>query len=113
MKENYACTVDLLERTSLLEKANNIIRANGKAADVKIWSSLLAACKVHGNEELGEVASKHLFKIDPANTGNYVLLASIYAATSKCDYAEGVAKMIRVKGGCENLRDVAGFRVLV
>lgn len=98
LKEHYACMVDLLGRAGLLERAYNLIMENVKAADAKTWGSLLAACKVHDNNEIGEAAAKHLFEIEPENTENYVLLASIFAATSKWDDAERVRKMISKRG---------------
>lgn len=96
--EHYACMVDLLGRAGLVEKAYNLLMENEDAADAKIWGSLLAACKVHGNYELGEIAARRLFEIEPENTGNYVILASTYAATNKWHDAERVRKMMSEKG---------------
>lgn len=98
LNEHYACIVDLLGRAGLLQKAYNLIMKNGITAEAKIWGSLLAACKVYGNEELGEIAAMHLFEIEPENTGNYVLLASIYAAKNKWDDAERVRTMMTERG---------------
>ncbi|XP_015865829.1 putative pentatricopeptide repeat-containing protein At5g37570 isoform X2 [Ziziphus jujuba] len=98
LNEHYACMVDLLGRAGLVEKAYNLIMENEDAADAKLWGSLLAACKVHGNAELGEIAAMHLFKIEPENTGNYVLLASIYAEMNKWDDAKRVRKMMSERG---------------
>lgn len=98
LNEHYACMVDLLGRAGLVEKAYNLIMENEDAADAKIWGSLLAACKVHGNAELGETAAMHLFEIEPENTGNYVLLASLYAEMNKWDDAERVRKMMSERG---------------
>lgn len=105
INEHHACMVDLLGRAGLLQKAYKLIAQNEDAADAKIWGSLLAACKVHGNAELGKIAAMRLFEIEPEDTGNYVLLASIYAAMNKWDDAERVRKMmsekaIRKSPGC-------------
>ncbi|KAF4368484.1 hypothetical protein F8388_018608 [Cannabis sativa] len=88
LNEHYACIIDLLGRAGLLGKAYTFIKRNGNASDAKIWSSLLASCKVHGDEELAKIAAIHLFEIEPENTETYVLLASIYAAMNKWDDAE-------------------------
>ncbi|KAL5579533.1 hypothetical protein UlMin_011975 [Ulmus minor] len=99
LKEHYTCMVDLLGRAGLLEKAYNLIMENGDAAaDAKIWGSLLAACKVHGSTELGEIAAMQLFQIEPENTANYVLLASIYASMNKWADAERVRKLMSERG---------------
>ncbi|KAK9266134.1 hypothetical protein L1049_001744 [Liquidambar formosana] len=40
---------------------------------------------IHCNVELAERESKRLFKLEPTNVGNYVLLADIYAAAKMLD----------------------------
>lgn len=98
LKEHYACLIDLLGRAGLLEKAYNIIVRNKDSTDANIWGSLLAACKVYDNVELAEIAATHLFEIEPDNTGNFMLLGSIYGALNKWDDAERVRKLMNKKG---------------
>jgi hypothetical protein len=43
------------------------------------WGALLGGCKLHGNIELGKIAAKKLFEIEPYNAGNYVSLSNMYA----------------------------------
>ncbi|MED6126560.1 hypothetical protein PIB30_079619 [Stylosanthes scabra] len=47
------------------------------------WGALLGECKVYGDSELGEIAAKRLFEIEPQNAANYVLLSNIYAAADR------------------------------
>ncbi|KAK7383139.1 hypothetical protein VNO78_28810 [Psophocarpus tetragonolobus] len=94
LPEHYACIVDLLGRAGQLEMAYDVIKENTTSADATTWGSLLAACRVYGNVELGEIAARHLFEIDPEDSGNYVLLANTYASKDKWEHAQEVKKLI-------------------
>jgi hypothetical protein len=49
------------------------------------WSTVLAACRVHCNVEMGEPFANWVLEIDPGNAVGYVLLSNIYAAAGKWD----------------------------
>lgn len=98
LPEHYACIVDLLGRAGQLERAYSLIKENATSADATTWGSLLAACRVHGNVELGETAARHLLEIDPEDSGTYVLLANMYASQDKWVGAEVVKKLMSKKG---------------
>lgn len=98
LPEHYSCIVDLLGRAGQLERAYNLIKENVTNADATTWGSLLAACRVYGNVELGEIAARHLFEIDPNDSGNYVLLANTYASNDKWERAEEFKKLLGKKG---------------
>ncbi|MED6124634.1 hypothetical protein PIB30_060819 [Stylosanthes scabra] len=98
LPEHYACMVDLLGRAGQLERAYSLIKQNATSADATTWGSLLAACRVYGNLELGEIAARHLIMIDPEDSGNYVLLANTYASKEKWEHAEEVKKLMSEKG---------------
>ncbi|KAG6606697.1 putative pentatricopeptide repeat-containing protein, partial [Cucurbita argyrosperma subsp. sororia] len=98
LKEHYTCMVDLLGRAGEVETAYSLIKGKVRAIDAKIWGSLLGACKIHGNVELGEIAARHLFETEPENTGNYVLLANTYAQRKEWDEAERVRNMMAERG---------------
>lgn len=63
-----------------------------------VWGALLAACVVHENVELGEIAAKWLFELEPENTGNYILMGNIYAAVGRWEEAENVRNIINQIG---------------
>lgn len=98
LKEHYACMVDLLGRAGEVEMAYSLIKGKVRVIDAKIWGSLLGACKIHGNVELGEIAARHLFEMEPENTGNYVLLANTYAQRKEWVEAERVRNMMVERG---------------
>ncbi|XP_068662707.1 putative pentatricopeptide repeat-containing protein At5g37570 [Aristolochia californica] len=103
--EHYACLADLLGRAGRLKEAQKLIENIAGLSDAGAWGALLGACMVHSNVEIGETAAKHLFKIEPENTGNYVLLANIYASVNRWADAETVRKMMSGRG----LRKNPGF----
>ncbi|PIA40685.1 hypothetical protein AQUCO_02400030v1 [Aquilegia coerulea] len=81
--KHYACMVDMLGRAGLLDEAFNLINRMPSEPNDGVWGALLLACRIHGNTELGEVAAKNLFHLEPEHTGYYVLMSNIYAASRK------------------------------
>ncbi|KAI3494878.1 hypothetical protein L1887_36877 [Cichorium endivia] len=88
--EHYGCMVDLLGRAGELGEAYNLIKTMPMKPDSVVWGTLLGACSFYNNVELGEIAARHLYKLEPWNPGNYVILSNIYANTGRWD---GVAKL--------------------
>ncbi|KAK8502798.1 hypothetical protein V6N13_093392 [Hibiscus sabdariffa] len=94
-EKHYACVVDLLGRAGCLKEAYNLIRNMPISPSAVIWGALLAACRVHRNVELAEIAAEELFKMEPDNSGNYVLLSNIYADSKRWDGVSRIREMIR------------------
>ncbi len=57
---------------------------------VPAWRALLAACKIHGNVEMGERVAKQFIELEPENAVDYVLLSNIYAAAGNRHLCENV-----------------------
>ncbi|PHU24665.1 Pentatricopeptide repeat-containing protein [Capsicum chinense] len=95
--EHYGCLVDLLGRTGRLERALAIIKSMPVKPDSAIWGSLLSSCRTHRNLEIAVVAMEHLLELEPEDTGNYILLANIYADLGKWDGVSRMRKFIRSK----------------
>eukprot|EP01018_Ginkgo_biloba_P026157 Gb_09455 [translate_table: standard] len=93
--EHYCCMVDLLGRAGHLDKAQDFIREMPVKPDAAVWGSLLGACRIHTNIELGEYAAEHLFELDPKNAAHYVVLSNIYAAAGRWDDVEKVRKTMK------------------
>lgn len=96
--EHYGCMVDLYGRANLLEEALRLIESMPFAPNVVIWGSLLSACKIHGEYELGEYAAKQLLKLDPDHDGAHVLLSNIYAKEKQWDNVGEVRQLMKHKG---------------
>lgn len=77
--KHYGCMIDLLGRAGRLKEADEMIRKMPMKADVVIWGTLLAACRTHGNVEIGEKAAENLAKLDTSHGAGRVLLSNLYA----------------------------------
>ncbi|XP_058105955.1 pentatricopeptide repeat-containing protein At4g14820 [Magnolia sinica] len=97
-QEHYGCMVDLLGRANLLNEAVKLIETMPFEPNVVVWGSLLGACRVYGNIELGELAARRLLEIDPNHDGAYVLLSNIYAKANRWGDVGEVRKLMKNKG---------------
>ncbi|KAJ8750474.1 hypothetical protein K2173_015617 [Erythroxylum novogranatense] len=96
--EHYACMVDLLGRANRLDEAVKLIEGMRIEPGPKVWGSLLGSCRIHCNVKLAERASTRLFKLEPTNAGNYVLLADIYAEAGMWNEVKRVKRLIEARG---------------
>ncbi|KAK6138583.1 hypothetical protein DH2020_027677 [Rehmannia glutinosa] len=78
--EHFACMVDLYGRAGFLKKAKEIILRMPYKPTSEMWATLIGACRIHGNTEIGEWAAEQLLEMKPQNSGYYVLIANMYAA---------------------------------
>lgn len=93
--KHYGCMVDLLGRAGRLEEAERLIRNMPMKADEVIWGTLLAACRIHGNVEVGERAAQCLTGVQPSHGPGRVLLSNIYADAGMWDDAGLVRRWIQ------------------
>lgn len=96
--EHYICMVNLLGRAGLLSEAHSFIRRMPFEPDVRVWSALLAACRIHKNIETGEEVAKRIENLGFESSGNLVLLSNIYCSAGRWDDAANVRVMQREKG---------------
>ncbi|CAN6477349.1 unnamed protein product [Victoria cruziana] len=92
--EHYGCMVDLLGRAGALDEAMELINSMPIKPDAAIWRALLAACRVHGNMELSELAIGNLLELEPNKGENYILLANLHVRSRKWDKVADVRKMM-------------------
>lgn len=104
--DHYACVVDLLGRAGQLEEAYKLVNAMPPNYDkAGAWSSLLGACRIHQNVELGEIAANSLLELEPDVASHYVLLSNIYSSAGLWEKAMEVRKNmmkmgVRKEPGC-------------
>ena len=97
--DHYACLVDLLGRSGQVEEAYKLVNTMpSKMSKVDAWSSLLGACRIHQNIEIGEIAAKHLLVLEPYVASHYVLLSNIYSSAGLWDRAMDVRKKMKETG---------------
>ncbi|GLJ21348.1 hypothetical protein SUGI_0392610 [Cryptomeria japonica] len=93
--KHYGCLVDLLGRAGHLNEARDLINKMPMKPDVAVWGSLLGACGIHINIEVGEYAAEHLLELDPTNGSHYVALSNMYAAAGRWDDVKRIRKMMK------------------
>eukprot|EP01018_Ginkgo_biloba_P028295 Gb_03034 [translate_table: standard] len=93
--DHYACMVDLLGRAGQLEEAWAFINRMPFEPDAVVWRSLLSACRIHRNMDLGKYAAECILLLEPKDAATYVLLSNIYAAAGRWDEATKVRKMMK------------------
>ncbi|KAK7308032.1 hypothetical protein VNO77_41623 [Canavalia gladiata] len=97
-REHYGCMVDLYCRANLLRRAMEIIETMPFPPNVIIWGSLMSACQVHGEAELGEFAAKRLLELEPDHDGALVVLSNIYAKERRWNDVTLIRKLMTHKG---------------
>ncbi|KAL0290861.1 UNVERIFIED_CONTAM: Pentatricopeptide repeat-containing protein [Sesamum angustifolium] len=81
--EHYACVIDMLGRAGKLEEAFELVSNMSIKPNQVVWRALLAACRLHGNADLAEVAAQRVLELEPEHCGNYVLMSNIYGAAGR------------------------------
>ncbi|GMH21512.1 hypothetical protein Nepgr_023354 [Nepenthes gracilis] len=95
--DHYACLVDMLGRAGRLHEAYKIVKSMPMGPYPRALGALLSACRTYGDVKIAENVAEELFKLEPENTGNYVLLSGIYAAREQWDEAARVRKAMKEK----------------
>ncbi|CAN1270376.1 Pentatricopeptide repeat-containing protein At4g14850, partial [Linum perenne] len=103
--EHYACVVDMLARSGLVERAYDFVQKLPIRPTISIWGALLNACRVHGKPEIGKIAADNLFELDPKDSGNHVLLSNMFAVAGRWEEATLVRKEMNDVG----IKKGAGF----
>ncbi|KAL6547833.1 hypothetical protein OROHE_009538 [Orobanche hederae] len=96
--EHYAAVLDLLGRAGKLDEAFKFISRMHIKPTGSIWSTLLSACRVHKNVELGEKVAKEMLIIDPHNVSALVLLSNVYIAAGRWKDGAKLRISMRKKG---------------
>ncbi|THF98925.1 pentatricopeptide repeat-containing protein At4g01030, mitochondrial-like [Camellia sinensis] len=92
--EHYSCMVDLLGRAGYLDEAWDFIEKMPMVPDATVWGALLGSCRIRENLELAEIAAKRLFKLEPHNPANYVLMMNLYATLNRWEDVDCVRELM-------------------
>lgn len=109
--EHYGCLIDLLGRAGMLnegEKLTENIPAGDNEILIPLYGSLLSACRVHGNVEMGERLVERLAKIELNDSSVHTLLSNIYAFANRWEQVVEVRKKMKDLGvkkvpGCSSV----------
>jgi len=97
--EHCSCMVDLLGRAGHLQDAEDFINQMSCEPDAAVWRTLLGACRIHDNVEMGEHVAKRVLELDPGNAADYVvLLPNINTAAVKWDLSTHMQQRIKAPG---------------
>lgn len=96
--DHYACMIDLLGRAGKLSEAEDLLNQMEVEPDATLWKSLLSACRVHGNLELGERAGRNLIKLEPLNSLPYVLLSNMFSVAGRWEDVAQIRKLMKTMG---------------
>ncbi|KAJ4706197.1 Pentatricopeptide repeat-containing protein [Melia azedarach] len=97
--EHYACMTNLYGRAGLIDEAYRMIVEKMEfEASPAVWGALLYGCYVHGNVDIGQIASQKLFELEPDNEHNFELLMGIYRNAGRLEDAERVERMLADRG---------------
>ncbi|WCJ23158.1 Tetratricopeptide repeat (TPR)-like superfamily protein [Euphorbia peplus] len=96
--EHYACMIDLFGRSGKLVEAKELLKQMVVEPDATVWKSLLAACRMHGELELGEIAANNLFELEPNNSMPYILLSNMYSVAERWEDAARIRRSMKAKG---------------
>ncbi|CAN1353309.1 Pentatricopeptide repeat-containing protein At2g13600 [Linum perenne] len=116
--KHFTAMVDLLSRSGKLTDAYELIQTMPMKPDSVLWGALLGGCVVHCNVELGEIAANKLIELEPNQTGNYVLLANLYAYSRRWSDLARTRNMMNERGlqkipGCSWIEDGDEIHVFV
>ncbi|KZV28132.1 pentatricopeptide repeat-containing protein-like [Dorcoceras hygrometricum] len=95
---HYGCMVDLLGRAGLLKEAYDLIISMRIKPDAAMWRTLLGACRIHRQIELGERAIEHLVELKAQESGDYILLLNIYSSVGMLEKVVEVRKLMKDRG---------------
>ncbi|KAJ1282332.1 hypothetical protein BS78_03G043700 [Paspalum vaginatum] len=95
---HYGCIVDLLGRAGRITEALETIDQMPMRPNATILGTLLAACRLHGNAEIGELVAERLLQMDPGNSVAYILLSNMYAKSNKWEDVRRLRHAIMEKG---------------
>lgn len=93
--EHYTCIVGLLSKAGLLNEAENFMRTTPVNWDVVAWRTLLNACHVHRNYDLGKQVAKIVLQMYPDDVGTYTLLSNMHAKAKRWDGVADIRKLMR------------------
>ncbi|KAF5776400.1 putative tetratricopeptide-like helical domain superfamily [Helianthus annuus] len=103
--EHYSCMVDMYGRAGRLNEAEEFLTRIPGRVGLPVLQSLLGSCKVHGNMEMGKRVSDALLKMEPKESGSYVLMSNLYAERADWDEVARIRKGMREN----NVKKVVGF----
>ena len=96
--EHCTCMVDLLGRAGYLEEAEAFLLNSSFSKEPGIWGSLLSACGIHKNSDVGSRAAQHCLFLDPHGSSSYTNLSNMYASKELWSEASRIRALMKEMG---------------
>ncbi|KAJ4951667.1 hypothetical protein NE237_028499 [Protea cynaroides] len=96
--EHCTCMVGLLGRAGYLKEAEAFLLKSPFPSEPGMWRTLLAACGVHKNSDVGVRAAHHCLWLEPHDSATYVILSNIYASKQLWCEVTRIRDMMKVMG---------------
>ncbi|KAI5670252.1 hypothetical protein M9H77_10616 [Catharanthus roseus] len=98
--EHYACMVNVYGREGRIDEAYELIKTKmgDFEAGPSVWGALLYSCYLHSNANIGEIAAKALFGLEPDNEHNFELLMNIYYNVGRLADVQKIKEMMAIRG---------------
>lgn len=104
---HYGAMVDVLGRAGSLKEAYTFITKMTCIPDPVVWRTLLSACSLHDIDDksgIGDKVRKKLLQLEPRRSGNFVMVANMYAGAGMWDKATNARRTMKARG----LKKMAG-----
>ncbi|MCD7473083.1 hypothetical protein HAX54_014670 [Datura stramonium] len=95
--EHYACMVDLLARGGRIKDAFSFVMRMPFQANADIWGTLLGACKIHQEVDMGCAVADRLFQVNANDIGNYIVMSNLYAANARWDGVLEIRRSMKMR----------------
>ncbi|KAF3625856.1 Pentatricopeptide repeat-containing protein [Capsicum annuum] len=96
--KHYGCMLDLLARAGRLTDAFKFLMELPIPPTVLLWRTLLAACSIHGNVDLGKLVLGRIFEMDKSHGGDYVIFSNMCARAGKWEEVNYIWKLMKESG---------------
>ncbi|KAK2967922.1 hypothetical protein RJ640_010532 [Escallonia rubra] len=99
--EHYTCIVDLLGKFGFIGEAVSVLdqmEADGVEVPASVLGALFGACRIHKNFEVGEIVGERILKLEPSNSGVYMILEEMYLDSGRREDAEKIWVRMRERG---------------
>ncbi|RWR72406.1 pentatricopeptide repeat-containing protein, mitochondrial [Cinnamomum micranthum f. kanehirae] len=96
--EHFACMVDMMGRAGRVEEAEEFVQQMPMRPGLSVLQSLLGACRIHGNVEMGKRVAEALMEMEPMESGAYVLISHMYAEKGEWEKVAKIRKGMRERG---------------
>ncbi|XP_011621447.1 pentatricopeptide repeat-containing protein At3g02330 [Amborella trichopoda] len=78
--EHHASMVDIMGRSGLLPDALSFIERSQFSRFPLLWRTLLSACSIHGDVNLGKIAAEKLLELGPDDSASYILVSNMFSS---------------------------------